>query len=102
MRSDSHVTVRMLAYLHFLRSQEGLPSTLRVDVPTEGVRADELAAELGLPLEAVEGVFLNHTKAGLDAVIRPGDRVAFVPYGTPASHPAFFGSFMDRARTLSS
>jgi hypothetical protein len=23
----------------------------------------------------------------------PGDRVAFVPYGTPASHPAFFGAF---------
>jgi len=28
--------------------------------------------------------------------VMPGDRVAFVPPGTPASHPAFFGPFVTR------
>ena len=28
--------------------------------------------------------------------VLPGDRVAFVPRGTPASHPAFFGKFVTR------
>lgn len=98
MPSGAPVTVRILAYLHGIRRQAGLPSSLTVEVPAEGRSAADLAVDLGLPLDAVEGVFHNHVKSGLDSVIRPGDRVAFVPYGTPASHPAFFGPFGDGGR----
>ena len=41
-----------------------------------------------LPEERIDGIFYNHVPAGLGTTVRPGDRVAFVPLGTPASHPA--------------
>lgn len=99
MSHDSQVTVRMLAFLHSLRREQGLPSTVRMEVPLAGIRAGDLAEGLGLPVEMIEGVFHNYTVAGLDSVVRPGDRVAYVPYGTPASHPAFFGPFQTRSES---
>jgi hypothetical protein len=33
-------------------------------------------------------------------MVHPGDRVAFVPLGTPASHPAFFGPFVEHEGAL--
>ena len=90
------VTVRMIAFLHTHRVERGLPSTVLLEVPDRGRTARAIAEELELPLDRIDGVFLNHRGAGLDAVCRPGDRVAFVPLGTPASHPAFFGTFTTR------
>lgn len=87
---QAQVTVRMLAFLHTHQRELGRPTSLTVDVPSEGVRAVDIATSLELPLEIIEGLFLNGTLLGLGALVRPGDRVAFVPYGTPASHPAFF------------
>jgi hypothetical protein len=86
----------MIAALHTYRIERGLASTVEVEVPTEGISARSLAVDLRLPLERIDGVFHNYRGAGLDAVVRPGDRVAFVPLGTPASHPAFFGAFVTR------
>ncbi len=90
------VTVRMIAFLDTYRKERGLPTTVLEPVPDEGVVARELAQSLGLPLDMVEGAFLNQRNVGLDAVVHPGDRIAFVPFGTPASHPAFFGAFVTR------
>ena len=91
MTDISPVTVRMLASLHTLRREHGLPTALDVEVPADGLSARTLAERLGLPSDAVEGAFHNHVLVTLDAVVRPGDRIAFLPYGTPATHPAFFG-----------
>ena len=91
MSEHTHATVRMLAFLHAHRREQGLPTTVAVPVSNEGVRAIDLASSLDLPTERIECLFLNGALVGLGAVVRPGDRVAFVPYGTPASHPAFFG-----------
>lgn len=85
------VTVRMIALLHTYRRERGLPVTVSLEVPDDGVRAIDIALELGLPVERIEGLFLNGRLLGLGALVTPGDRVAFVPHGTPASHPAFFG-----------
>ena len=90
------VTVRMIAMLDGYRRERGLPTTLSLDLPTEPCTAEEIAHRLDLPLDLIDGVFLNYRGAGLDVVVRPGDRVAFVPLGTPASHPAFFGPFITR------
>jgi len=84
------VSVRMLAFLHTHQRELGRPTALSVDVPPAGVRAVDIATSLELPLGIIEGLFLNGTLLGLGALVYPGDRVAFVPYGTPASHPAFF------------
>lgn len=87
----SPATVRMFAFLHTYRRERGLPTTVAVSVPAEGVRATDVAHELELPIDRIEGVFINGELLGLGARVTPGDRVAFVPHGTPASHPAFFG-----------
>lgn len=97
MRADTRsVTVRMIAMLDAVRRERGLPTTVQFVVPPAGSTALEIAQELELPIDRIEGVFLNYRGAGLDAHVAPGDRVAFVPRGTPASHPAFFGSFETR------
>jgi hypothetical protein len=90
------VTVRMIAFLDTYRKERGLPTTVYYELGSDSCTADELARALELPVDRIEGVFLNYRGAGLDALVRPGDRVAFVPRGTPASHPAFFGSFRTR------
>ncbi|MDO8847118.1 MAG: MoaD/ThiS family protein [Coriobacteriia bacterium] len=91
MTDTAPATVRVIALLHGYCREHGLPTSLTMRVPTEGIRALDLASSLGLPVERIEGLFLNGHLVGLGATIRPGDRVAYVPYGTPASHPAFFG-----------
>jgi hypothetical protein len=96
MQGTSTATVRAIAFLDGFCRERGVPSTLSVEVPEGGISASDLAESIGLPLDRIEGVFHNHRGAGLDAVIIPGDRVAFVPFGTPASHPAFFGRFVTR------
>ena len=96
MSKVPEVTVRVIAALYGYRSDRGLPTTVHMDVPAEGMDAREIAAALDLPMDLVEGAFVNHRKSGLDTVVRPGDRVVLVPRGTPASHPAFFGPFESR------
>jgi hypothetical protein len=96
MQATSNVTVRAIALLDAFCKAHGIPTTMRVEVPEGGVSAYELAESIGLPVESIEGIFHNYTVSGLDAVVVPGDRVAYVPYGTPASHPAFFGPFITR------
>jgi len=81
----------MLALLHGYCREHGLPTALERAVPNEGIRALDVASSIGLPVADIEGLFLNGRLVGLGAIIKPGDRVAFLPYGTPASHPAFFG-----------
>lgn len=88
--------VRMLAFLHTHQRDLGRPTSLDVEVPACGVSAAALAEELDLPEGLVEGLFHNNRNSDLTAVVMPGDRVAFVPPGTPASHPAFFGRFTTR------
>lgn len=87
------VTVRMFGLLHMYRSELGLPSTVEADVPPAGTTGRELATSLGLPCEMIEGVFVNRTVYGIDHPIVPGDRVAFVPFGTPGPHRVFLGLY---------
>jgi hypothetical protein len=83
----------MFGALHTIRKERGLESTTEVSVPPDGCTARDLARELDLPLEKVEAVFVNHLVYGLDHMIRPGDRVAFVPTGIPGPHRFLLGIF---------
>jgi hypothetical protein len=87
------VTVRIFGSLRQLRTGQGLPHTLDVDVPRGGVAARDLAVSLGLPPEKIEGVFVNHGLHGIGVRVSPGDRVAFVPYGTPGPHRVLLGLY---------
>jgi hypothetical protein len=81
--STESVTVRMFGSLRTLRLERGLPAVVESAVAPGGTSARDLAIDLGLPLDGIEAVFCNHTAYGLDHIIMPGDRVAFVPFGTP-------------------
>jgi hypothetical protein len=87
------VTVRMFGALHTLRRAEDLPTTVEVEVPDEGTTGRRLAIDLGLPPDMIEGVFVNRTVYALDHPVHPGDRVAFVPYGTPGPHRVYLGLY---------
>jgi hypothetical protein len=89
MVEDCTAEVRMFGRLHTLRRERGLPTTVSVDIPPEGIAAREIAISLDLPLEHIESIFCNHKAHGLDRVIVAGDRMAFVPHGTPGPHRIF-------------
>jgi molybdopterin converting factor small subunit len=86
MKERQEVTIRFFGALHTARKDKGLPSETTLAVPAGGKPAEEVARELGLPLERIEAVFCNHVIHDLSYLIRPGDEVAFVPHGTPGPH----------------
>lgn len=90
---DPTVTVRMFGALHTLRRERGLPTVAEVAIPIEGLTATALAEQLDLPLDLIEGVFCNRTVYPMRHHIAPGDRVAFVPKGTPGPHRFFLGLY---------
>lgn len=87
------VEVRVFGSLRPVREAEGLPCSLRIEVPEDGVAAREIALGLGLPLDRVEGVFVNHVVHGIGTMVRPGDRIAFVPNDTPGPHRVYLGLY---------
>jgi hypothetical protein len=93
MASRQSVTVRLFGCLHTLRRQRGLPAVVEVELPAEGLCAEELAGRLELPLELVEAVLVNRKAYSLRYRVRPGDRVAFVPRGTPGPHRFTLGIY---------
>jgi len=78
--------IRMFGVLHTLRRTRGLPTSLTIDVPAQGMTARNAALAVDVPLTEIEGVFCNGTIYGPGHIIMPGDRVAFVPKGTPGPH----------------
>ena len=46
---------------------------------------------MGLERSAVEAVFINGRVAPFDTTLNDGDRVAFVPHGTPGPYRVFLG-----------
>ncbi|TDB38284.1 MAG: MoaD/ThiS family protein [Actinobacteria bacterium] len=86
MNDTREVTIRTFGCLYDIRCEMGLPATVTQEVPEDGISAGDLATGLGLPHEQIEGVFLNGTVYSLGHIVMPGDRVAFVPYGTPGPH----------------
>ncbi|MCL6638065.1 MAG: MoaD/ThiS family protein [Firmicutes bacterium] len=63
---------------------------LLYDLPEE-TTAGELAGKLNIPHDRIEIVFVNGKAQGLTHPVRPGDRVAFVPPGTPGPYRVILG-----------
>ena len=85
------VNIRMFGFLRAFMKERGLPDRFDETIPPEGKSGLEVAAELGLPADKIEAVFINGRIQQLDAKIYPGDRVAFVPSGTPGPYRVFLG-----------
>ncbi|MEZ4601274.1 MAG: MoaD/ThiS family protein [Syntrophotaleaceae bacterium] len=86
MREETNTRVRMFGSLHTLRKNQGLAPVAELCIPPEGRTGFDVAAELGLPLDKIEGVFINNFVYSLEALIRPGDRVAIISTGVPGPH----------------
>ena len=85
------VTVRLFGFLRSFMKERGLPDRFNETVPPEGKSGLKMAGELGLPADKIEAVFINGLIQQLDAKICPGDRVAFVPSGTPGPYRVLLG-----------
>ena len=87
------ITIRLFGLLRIERHREGLPTELTLEIEDDGVTARELAGLIGIDPERIEGVFVNHVMYGLSRMVMPGDRVAYVPYGTPGPHRVYLGIY---------
>jgi molybdopterin converting factor small subunit len=85
------VTVRFFGLLRSFMKERGLPDCLEERVPPEGASGLELALKFELPAEQIEAVFRNGHVQRLEDRIYPGDRVAFVPPGTPGPYRVLLG-----------
>lgn len=91
MPSPLTTTVRMFGALHTIRKGRGLASVAEVLIPAEGRTARDIARELDLPLDKIEGVFVNAIVYAIDHRVLPGDRIAFIPTGVPGPHRFMLG-----------
>jgi hypothetical protein len=91
MTNQPAITVRMFGCLHTFRKEQGLDSTVDIAIPHQGTTAELIALQLGLPLDRIEGVFINNLVYSLDKTVIPGDRVAFIPIGIPGPHRFMLG-----------
>jgi len=88
---STEVEVRAFSFLKELFEERGWSFPLRLQLDTE-CSAAELAQKLDLPLDKIEAVFVNGTAQTMDqGKVRPGDRVAFVPPGTPGPYRVILG-----------
>ena len=55
------------------------------------ITGNELAGKLAIPREEIEVIIVNGVTQSLSYSIQPGDRVAFVPWGTPGPYRIFLG-----------
>lgn len=86
MSKASNTKVRMFGSLHTIRRKQALPPYEQMYIPPEGCRGLDLANELNLPLDKIEGVFINNFARSLKELIHPGDKVAFISTGVPGPH----------------
>lgn len=73
----------------FRERQWSNPRAFPLEAETSG---NALLAQLDIPREKVEVIFVNRKAVAADsAVVRPGDRVALVPPGVPGPHRFLLG-----------
>lgn len=87
----STIEVRAFMGLSELFRERGWSFPKEVHVPRE-MTGEELLAQLDIPLEQVEVVFVNGKASRPDnAVVHAGDRVALAPPGVPGPYRVLLG-----------
>lgn len=85
------IEVTTFSFLRDLWKERNWPLPLVYNL-SEEITGSELLSQLKIPAQRVEGIILNHTAMSVEnAVIRPGDRVALLPPGTPGPHRLLLG-----------
>jgi len=87
---NKKVEVRGFSFIKELLDKRGLPFPFFVDITGE-CTAGELAEKLNIPRDLIEAVFINGVVQRLSGTVKPGDRVAFIPPGTPGPYRVILG-----------
>lgn len=83
--------IRFFGDLHESAAEKGWPNPLVVELDEE-CSAAELAESVGLPLDDIEGVFVDGKASPIgEGRVRPGNRVGFIPYGIPGPYRLLLG-----------
>lgn len=85
-----NIEVRCFGKLKKPFDEKKCPFPFTMDLETE-IKACDLAAELDISMDDVEIIFINGKVEALDHPVKPGDRVAFVPPGTPGPYRVILG-----------
>jgi molybdopterin converting factor small subunit len=85
------VEIRVFGALRKHLDRLNLPYLIKKQIPTETSTPVAIAGELELPQNEIEAVFVNGKISDMYTVLSPGDRIAFLPYGTPGPYRVFLG-----------
>lgn len=85
------VTIRVLGFLRRYMDEQGRPYEVQEMIPDGGMQAFDLIKRLAIPPGEVEAVFRNGQVINIYDPVIPGDRVAFLPRGTPGPYRFVLG-----------
>lgn len=89
--------IRFFGQLKALAEQKGWPFPCYYEL-SGACTAIELAQRMDIPMDQIEGVFINGIGKPLDkGWVKPGDRVGFVPYGIPGPYRVHLGFYRRKA-----
>ncbi len=89
--NPNSVSIRVFGFLRRYMDEQGLSYAFDKDINPKGETAYNIAVELHIPPEEIEAVFVNGKVKNIHDSVFPGDRVAFLPYGTPGPYRVFLG-----------
>ena len=89
--ADQALEIRVFGALRKYLDNQGLPYFYRKKIAPGTCTPMEIAGELKLPRNEIEGVFINGKVSDMETLLSPGDRIAFLPYGTPGPYRLFLG-----------
>ncbi len=84
------IEIRIFGRLSDIARKRKWPVPLFLDVK-EPITGNDLARKLEIPVDEIEVIIVNGVTQSLNYTIQPGDRVAFVPWGTPGPYRIFLG-----------
>jgi len=82
--------VRVFGRLTDLFEKRNHPISFTMVLDT-AITGSDLAMKLGIPSGEIEVIIVNGVVQALQYTIQPGDRVAFVPPGTPGPYRVLLG-----------
>ena len=86
------ITFNAFSFLRENLKKQNIPFVNHTMDLCENYTPNELIKDLGYKESEVEFVFINHKVLPKDTIIKDGDRVAFVPPGTPGSYRLILGA----------
>jgi len=92
------IRVKVNGSLRRFMDESGMPYECERVIEESGVKAVEIIADLGLPLHMVEAVFCNGRVINIYDKVKPGDRLALFPFGTPGPYRVFLGMLRENLR----